>query len=71
LENVTYIDSSGLGTLLNAYQIARSQGASLKLAALEPKLKQVLGGIMGQLSALDVFHSEAEALQFFVKEARS
>ncbi len=42
LANVAYIDSSGVGTLAGLHASAKAAGASLKLAALSPRVKDVL-----------------------------
>ncbi len=42
LAEVGYIDSSGVGTLAGLHASAKAAGASLKLAALSPRVKDVL-----------------------------
>src|ERR1700736_1547925 len=42
MNNVTYIDSSGLGTLVASHTSARAQGASLKLCNLGTKFQEIL-----------------------------
>jgi anti-sigma B factor antagonist len=42
MNNIEYIDSAGLGTLIAAHLNAKSQGASLKLCHLGSKLQEVL-----------------------------
>jgi anti-sigma B factor antagonist len=64
LQNVTYIDSSGLGTLVATYHSARSQGATLKLANLGAKFKEVLQ-VTKLLTVFDTYDSEAAAIQSF------
>ena len=64
MDNVTYIDSAGLGTLVAAYHSARSQGATLKLANLGSKFREVLQ-VTRLLTVFEVFDSEAAAVQSF------
>jgi anti-sigma B factor antagonist len=64
LENVTYIDSAGLGALVAAHHSARSQGATLKLAHLGSKFKEILQ-VTKLLTVFDVHESEAAAIQSF------
>jgi anti-anti-sigma factor len=42
MNNIGYIDSAGLGTLIEAHLNTKSQGASLKLCQLGSKLQEVL-----------------------------
>ncbi len=42
MDNVTYIDSSGLGTLVASHTSARAQGASLKISNLGSKFQEIL-----------------------------
>jgi anti-sigma B factor antagonist len=42
LNNIEYIDSAGLGTLIAAHLNAKSKGAGLKLCHLGSKLEEVL-----------------------------
>ncbi len=64
MNNVTYIDSAGLGTLVAAFHSARSQGATLKLANLGSKFREVLQ-VTKLLTVFDVFDNEAAAVQSF------
>ncbi len=66
MANVTYIDSAGLGTLVATFHSARSQGATLKLANLGTKFKEVLQ-VTKLMTVFDVFDSEAAATQSFAK----
>ncbi len=66
MNNVTYIDSAGLGTLVAAFHSARSQGATLKLANLGSKFREVLQ-VTKLLTVFDVFDNEAAAIQSFGK----
>src|SRR6201993_968093 len=42
LEHVNYVDSAGLGTLIELHRKTKAQGGSLKLCNLGPNLKQAL-----------------------------
>lgn len=66
MQNVTFIDSAGLGTLVAAHHSAKSQGAALKLAHLGSKFQEVLQ-ITKLLTVFDVYNSEAEAVASFSK----
>ncbi len=65
MDNVTFIDSAGLGTLVAAHHSVKSQGASLRLCHLGSKFQEVLQ-ITKLLTVFDVFNSEAEAVASFV-----
>lgn len=64
LANVTYIDSAGLGTLVASFHSARSQGATLKLANLGAKFREVLQ-VTKLLTVFDVYDSEGAAVHSF------
>jgi anti-sigma B factor antagonist len=66
LANVGYIDSAGLGTLVATFHSARSQGATLKLANLGSKFKEVLQ-VTKLMTVFDTYDSEALAVQSFAK----
>jgi anti-sigma B factor antagonist len=66
MDNVTFIDSAGLGTLVAAHHSARSQGASLKLCHLGSKFQEVLQ-ITKLLTVFDVYKTETEAVASFAK----
>src|ERR1700731_542722 len=61
MDNVTYIDSAGLGALVAAHHSARTQGASLKLTNLGTKFKEILQ-VTKLLTVFDVYDSEAAAI---------
>ena len=42
LEQVTHVDSAGLGALIEAHRNTKANGARLKLSNLGPKFKQAL-----------------------------
>ena len=64
MEQVTYIDSAGLGALVAAHHSARTQGASLKLSHLGVKFKEILQ-VTKLLTVFDVYDSESAAIASF------
>ena len=68
MDNITFIDSAGLGTLVAAHHSAKSQGAALKLAHLGSKFQEVLQ-ITKLLTVFDVYDTEAAAVASFTKGA--
>lgn len=64
LTNVTYIDSAGLGTLVATFHSAKSQGATLKLANLGSKFKEVLQ-VTKLMTVFDAYDNETAAIQSF------
>jgi anti-sigma B factor antagonist len=61
LSGVAYIDSAGLGELVNAYTTVKKQGGTLKLVGVTKKLKDLL--VITKLSTVfDSFDTEAAAL---------
>ncbi len=66
MDNVTYIDSSGLGALVAAHHSARSQNASLKLSNLGSRFQEVLQ-VTKLLTVFEVYDSEAAAVRSFNK----
>ena len=66
MDNVTYIDSAGLGTLVASHHSAKSQGAGLRLSNLGSKFQEVLQ-VTKLLTVFDVYDSEAAAIRSFSK----
>ena len=64
LANVSYIDSAGLGSLVATFSSAKGQGATLKLANLGNKFKEVLQ-VTKLMTVFDVYDNEAAAVQSF------
>jgi anti-sigma B factor antagonist len=58
LADVSYIDSSGLGTLVGLYSSARTTGREIKLAALTGRVKDVLQ--ITKLGSIFEFYGTAE-----------
>jgi len=66
MAQVTYIDSAGLGTLVATFHSAKTQGATLKLANLGTKFKEVLQ-VTKLMTVFDTYDSETAAIQSFSK----
>ncbi len=66
LGEVTYIDSSGIGGLVSAFNLTRGQGGELKLVNLTQKVHDLLR--MTKLDTLfDIKGDEATAIAAFTK----
>ena len=68
MDNITFIDSAGLGTLVAAHHSVKTQGASMRLCHLGSKFQEVLQ-ITKLLTVFDVYSTEAEAVASFSKTA--
>jgi len=66
MDNVTFIDSAGLGTLVASHHSAKAQGAGLKLCHLGTKFQEVLQ-ITKLMTIFDVYNTEADAVASFSK----
>jgi anti-sigma B factor antagonist len=66
--NLIYLDSSGVGALVNCYMSVIKQGGEMKVVGLTPKVEEVLK-ITQLYRIFQEFHDEEEALQSF-PEAR-
>ena len=66
MDNVKYIDSTELGTLVAAHCSAKTQGASLRLCHLGSKFQEVLQ-ITKLLTVFEVCDTEAAAVASFSK----
>ncbi len=66
MDNITFIDSAGLGTLVASHHSAKAQGAGLKLCHLGTKFQEVLQ-ITKLMTIFDVYNTEAEAVASFSK----
>lgn len=64
LEDVPYIDSSGLGQLVASYSSVKKAGGSLKLLNVNSRNHDLLS-ITRLVTIFDSFDSEAEAVQSF------
>jgi anti-sigma B factor antagonist len=66
MDNVTYIDSAGLGTLVAAFHTAKAAGAGLKLSNLGSKFQEVLQ-VTKLLTVFEVHDTEDAAVKSFAK----
>ena len=66
MDNIKYIDSSGLGALVAAHCSAKTQGASLRLCHLGSKFQEVMQ-ITRLLTVFEVCDTEAVAVASFSK----
>ncbi len=64
MDNISYIDSAGLGTLIAAHVSAKNQGASVRLCHLGKKFHEVLQ-ITKLLTVFDVYDTQAAATSSF------
>ena len=70
MADVTYIDSTGLGTLVAAHLTAKNQGASLSLCNLGKKFYEVMQ-VTKLLTVFDVYDTETAAISSFQTLAAS
>jgi|SRR5271169_5737949 len=68
LENVTRIDSSGLGTLVALYVSARKMGGDIKLANLGNHIKEALR-ITRLVTVFEIFDRTEDAVASFNRAA--
>jgi anti-sigma B factor antagonist len=66
MDNVSYVDSSGLGSLVAAHTSAKAQGATLKLCHLGSKFHEILQ-VTKLVTVFEVFPTEAAAIASFSK----
>jgi anti-sigma B factor antagonist len=64
MDNITYIDSAGLGILVAAHCSAKTQGASLRMCHLGRKFQEVLQ-ITKLVTVFEVCDTEAAAVASF------
>jgi anti-sigma B factor antagonist len=64
MDDITYIDSTGLGTLVAAHVSAKTQGTSLKLSNLGRKFQELLQ-LTKLMTVFEVCNTEAEAVASF------
>src|ERR1700751_4400787 len=69
MNNVEYIDSSGLGTLVAAHLSARTQGASVRLCHLGRKFQEVLQ-LTKLATVFEACDTEAAAVASFSSQKR-
>ncbi len=68
LQEVSYIDSGGLGTLVSLYTTARNAGGAVKLARLSQRISDLLQ-VTKLLTVFEVFDDEEKAAKSFKKDA--
>jgi anti-sigma B factor antagonist len=64
LGKVSYVDSAGLGQLVQVYATAKHHGGALKIVNLTKRLKDLLV-VSKLLTVFDSYESEAEAVASF------
>ena len=64
LEDVNFVDSAGLGTLIEIHRKTKAKGGRLVLAHLGPKLRQALE-IARLLTIFEISATEADAVASF------
>jgi anti-sigma B factor antagonist len=68
LQNVTYIDSAGVGSIIAKFVSVRRAGGDLKLLHLSRRSVRVMT-ITRLLEVFETFDSEKEAIQSFAEKA--
>ena len=66
LGEVSYVDSAGLGEIVQSYATVKKNGGALKLLNVTKRIKDLLS-ITKLLTVFDTFDSEAEAVTSFSK----
>jgi anti-sigma B factor antagonist len=61
LENVAFVDSTGLGAMVRLVTTARAKGGDIKLCGLQPQLRNTLE-MTNLLTIFETYDSEAEAI---------
>ena len=64
MSGVSYVDSAGLGELVQAYATTKNRGGALKLVAVTKRLKDLLV-VTKLLTVFDTYDSEADGLASF------
>jgi len=64
LSGVSYVDSAGLGELVQAYATTKNRGGALKLLNVTKRLRDLLV-VTKLLTVFDAYDSEADALASF------
>jgi anti-sigma B factor antagonist len=64
MENVTYIDSSGIGELVAGYVSTKNAGATLKLVGVTKKMQDLLQ-ITALYTVFDIHDDEVHAVRSF------
>lgn len=70
LGNVSYVDSAGLGQLVQVHATTKHQGGSLKVLNLTKRLKDLL--VVTKLATVfDTYDNEADAMASFATPAKT
>ena len=64
MSGVSYVDSAGLGELVQAYATTKNRGGALKLVSVTKRLKDLLV-VTKLLTVFDTYDSEADGLASF------
>ena len=64
LGGVSYVDSAGLGELVQAYATTKNRGGALKLLNVTKRLRDLLV-VTKLLTVFETYESESEAVQSF------
>jgi len=67
-QNVPYVDTSGLTTLIRAYTSVTRRGGSLKLVHVAPRVQELLR-VTKLSSVLEAYDTETAAIESFTKES--
>ena len=70
LSGVAYVDSAGLGQIVQAYATAKNRGGALKLLGITKRLRDLLV-VTKLLTVFDTFENEADALASFGATSRA
>ncbi|MEW5974515.1 MAG: STAS domain-containing protein [Acidobacteriota bacterium] len=64
MDNVPYIDSTGVGFLVSSHTSISNEGGQLKLLKVKPKILEVLK-VMNLLKVFDIFEDDDTAIKSF------
>ena len=67
LSDLTYINSSGLGLLINVLKQVRASNGDIKLSNLRPELSELFR-ITSLNSVFKIYNEESEAIEHFKKQ---
>lgn len=70
LSGVSYVDSAGLGELVQAYATTKNRGGALKLVNVTKRLRDLLV-VTKLLTVFDTYDSEAAAVASFGSASRA
>jgi anti-sigma B factor antagonist len=64
LENMSYVDSSGIGAVIAAAQQVRKRKGDVKLFGMAPDIRKVFD-LIGASKVLEIFETERDAMNSF------